>query len=269
MSRYRLYPSRQQESRLKGHCADARFVTCDRLGRWHVAFAHIPATVDGPSKGEVVGIDRGVAVSAALSTGEKLRCPGLSRREVIRLRTLKRKLARPRRGSVRRGKVKQAVARLHGREADRRRDWCETVSTDFARRFDIIRIEDLRIKNMIRSAKGTIEQPGRNVAQKTGLNRGIHRSGWGLLARRLEEKAPGRVEKVPPAYTSQRCSACGHIAPESRESQALFRCAACKFACNADVNAARNIAAGHAVKARGGDRAAGPVNREPQQALLR
>jgi transposase len=90
------------------------------------------------------------------------------------------------------------------------------------------------------------------------------RSGWGLLVRRLQDKAPGRVEKVRPAYTSQRCSACGHIAVESRKSQALFTCVACNFACNADVNAAKNIAAGHAVSAREGLPLGKPVNREPQ-----
>ncbi len=106
--------------------------------------------------------------------------------------------------------------------------------------------------------------PGRNVRQKAGLNREIMRSGWGLLVRRLEDKAPGRVEKIKPAFTSQRCSACRHVDPESRESQARFVCTACGFACNADVNAARNIAAGHAVTARGGDGVTRPVNREPQ-----
>ena len=104
--------------------------------------------------------------------------------------------------------------------------------------------------------------------EQESLNRGILGSGWGLLVRRLQDKAPGRVEKIHPAYTSQRCSACGHIAAGSRESQALFRCVACGYACNADVNAARNIAAGHAVTARGGFRAAGPANREPQPVLL-
>ncbi|HEY5395358.1 MAG TPA: zinc ribbon domain-containing protein, partial [Trebonia sp.] len=84
------------------------------------------------------------------------------------------------------------------------------------------------------------------------------------LERRLADKAPGRVEKIKPHYTSQRCSACGHADGRSRESQARFRCTACGYACNADVNAARNIAAGHAVKARRGDGASRPVNREPQ-----
>ena len=116
---------------------------------------------------------------------------------------------------------------------------------------------------MTRSARGTRENPGRNVRAKAGLNRGILRSGWGLLVRRLQDKAPGRVEKVSPAFTSQRCSACGQVDRDSRESQAVFRCTACGFACHADVNAAINIAAGHAVTARGGFRDAGPVNREP------
>jgi putative transposase len=243
-------------------------VTLDRQGRWHVAFAVIPEPVPAPGNGEVVGIDRGVAVSAALSTGELLSVPGLSGREKARLRRLQRKLARAKRGSNRRDEVKVSVARLKGREAARRKDWAEKTSTMLARRFDVIRVEALDIKAMTRSAKGTITEPGRNVAAKAGLNREIRKSGWGLLVQRLEDKAPGRVEKVPPAYTSQRCSACGHVDRDSRQSQARFRCTACGYAANADVNAARNIAAGHAVKARGGDRNTGPVNREPQPALL-
>jgi putative transposase len=238
--------------------------TRDRAGRWHVAFAVIPAPVQGPGTGEAVGIDRGVTVSATLSTGQMLTAPGLSAREQARLRRLQRRLAGARLGSARRGEARTAVARLKARERDRRRDWAEKTSTDIARRFDVIRVEDLNIRNMTRSAKGTAERPGRNVRAKTGLNRGISRSGWGLLVRRLEDKAPGRVERVPPAYTSQRCSACGHVDGRSRESQARFRCTACGYAGNADVNAARNIAAGHAVKARGGDGASRPVNREPQ-----
>jgi len=238
-------------------------VTMDRTGRWHVAFAVIPEPVPAPGIGQAVGIDRGVAVAAALSTGELLHCPALTGRERIRLRRLQRRLARAQRGSNRRGRVKCAIARLRARETDRRKDWAEKASTDIARRFDVIRVEDLQITNMTRSAKGTPENPGRNVRQKAGLNRGILRSGWGLLVRRLEEKAPGRVEKVRPALTSQRCSACGQVDRDSRESQAVFRCTACGFAGHADVNAAINIAAGHAVTARGGDGAARPVNREP------
>ena len=134
-------------------------------------------------------------------------------------------------------------------------------------RYRLIRVEDLQIRNMTRSATGTREKPGRNVRQKAGLNRGIMRSGWALLGRRLEQKAPGRVEKVNPAFTSQRCSTCGQVDSKSRESQAVFRCTACGYACHADVNAAKNIAAGHAVTARGGDGNTRPVNREPHLVL--
>jgi putative transposase len=207
------------------------------------------------------------AVAAAVSTGQLLHCPALTGRERTRLRRLQRRLARAKRGSNRRGRVKHAIARLRARERDRRKDWAEKTSTGIARRFDVIRVEDLQITTMTRSAKGTRENPGRNVRAKAGLNRGILRSGWGLLVRRLEEKAPGRVEKIKPALTSQRCSACGQVDRASRESQAVFRCTACGFACNADVNAALNIAAGHAVTARGGDGVTRPVNREPHLLL--
>ena len=243
-------------------------VTMDRSGRWHVAFAAIPAPVPGPGNGQVVGVDRGVTVSASLSTGEMLTVPRLNPSRQRRLHRLQRRLARARRGSTRRARVKLAIARLRARQVDVRKDWVEKTSTDLARRFDLVRVEDLKITGMSRSAKGTVARPGRNVSQKAGLNRGILASSWGLLVRRLRDKAPGRVEKVSPAYTSQRCSACGHVAAESRKSQALFACVACTFACNADVNAAKNIAAGHAVTARGGDGVARPVNREPQLLLL-
>src|ERR1700728_334345 len=123
-------------------------VTMDRAGRWHVAFAVIPAPVPAPGNGQVVGIDRGVAVAAALSTGQLLRCPALPARERTRLRRLPRRLARAKRGSNRRGQVKHAIGRLRARETDRRKDWTEKASTDLARRFDLIRVEDLRIGNM-------------------------------------------------------------------------------------------------------------------------
>src|ERR1039457_448507 len=97
---------------------------------------------------------------------------------------MQRTLARARRGSNRRGRVRHAIARLRARETDRRKDWAEKASTDIARRFEVIRVENLKVKNMTRSARGTRENPGRNVRAKAGLNRGILGSGWGLLAGR-------------------------------------------------------------------------------------
>jgi IS605 OrfB family transposase len=242
-------------------------ITRDRAGRWHVAFAAIPDPIPAPGTGQAVGVDRGVAVSAALSTGELLHAPGLREREKARLL---RKLARARRGSHRRGEVKEAIANLKARETDRRKDWTEKTSTDLARRFDMIAVEDLKIGTMTRSAKGTIGAPGTNVRAKAGLNRSIMAASWGRLVARLQDKAPGRVVRVNPADTSLRCSACGIVDRKARESQAAFRCRSCGYAGNADVNAARTIehAAGHAVCAREGPRVAGPVHREPPRDLL-
>ncbi|TDD59889.1 transposase [Kribbella antibiotica] len=231
-------------------------IKCDRLGRWYLAFAVIPPPIPAPGTGKTVGVDLGVAVSAALSTGDLLSCPVISKSERVRLERLQRRLARCRRGSQRCRRVRVAIAKLHARVRDRRKDWIEKTSTDLARRYDVIRVEDLRITAMIRRPKPKPDPehsggylPNRRRA-KAGLNRGILASGWGLLVRRLEEKAPGRVEKVNPAFTSQTCSVCGHCAPGNRESQAKFRCVACGHQANADVNAAVNIAAGRAVSAR-------------------
>jgi putative transposase len=240
-------------------------VTRDRAGRWFISFAHIPDPITGPGDGSVVGIDRGVAVSAALSTGELLHAPSLTPREAKRLKMLQQRLARAKRGSIRRARTKPAIAKLRARETDRRKDWVEKATTDIARRFDTICIEALDVRAMTRSARGTVEQPGVRVAQKRGLNRGISRSAWGQLAARMQHKAFGRVEQVSAAYTSQRCSVCGHVAPGNRKSQAVFECEACTAGpCNADVNAARNIAAGRAVTARGDLGTGRSANREPQ-----
>ena len=125
----------------------------------------------------MVGIDRGVAVSAALSTGELLQAPRLTEAESKRLKVLQQRLARAQRGSRRRARTKRAIAKLRSHEADRRKDWVEKVTTDIARRFDTICIEALDVRAMTRSARGTVEQPGQRVAQKRGLNRSIRRSG--------------------------------------------------------------------------------------------
>ncbi|MCP9954151.1 RNA-guided endonuclease InsQ/TnpB family protein [Actinomadura madurae] len=243
-------------------------VTRDRAGRWHVAFAHVPAPIPAPGNGAVVGVDRGVTVSAALSTGDQLRAPGLTVREAERLRRLQRRLARARRGSTRRVPLKAAIARLKAREADRRRDWVEQTTTRLAAGFDVIAVENLNVRAMTRSACGTVGAPGTGVAQKAGLNRAILANGWGRLVTRLQHKAPGRVVKVDPRYTSQTCHACGHRAPDNRKSQAVFRCVACGHRANADVNAACNIrttAVGRTVAARGAlQPTGGAVNREPQ-----
>lgn len=215
-----------------------------RNQQWHIAFAVIPDPIEAPGTDTIVGIDRGVTITAALSDGQKLNCPQLTTRERARVRKHQRRAARAPRGSEAKAAEHAKVARLKAREADRRKDWCEKTSTMLARTCRLIRFEKLNITTMTRSAKGTVELPGRNVRQKAGLNRAVLAQGWGLLRRRTGEKAPGRVEDVPAPYTSLRCSACGWIEKNSRKSQAEFVCVSCGFSCNADENAAVNVAAG-------------------------
>ncbi|MGL6424216.1 RNA-guided endonuclease InsQ/TnpB family protein, partial [Aeromonas caviae] len=132
----------------------------------------------------------------------------------------------------------------------------------------MIVIEDLKVASMSKSAAGTTSQPGRNVRAKSGLNRSILDQGWFELRRQLEYKQAwrgGQVLAINPAYTSQQCACCGHTAKDNRQTQSQFKCAACGYEANADVNGARNIlAAGHAVLACGGVVQSGrPMKQEP------
>lgn len=217
-----------------------------RNGQWHAAFAIMPNPKPAPGTGAVVGVDRGVTITAALSDGRTLNCPRLTEAERARHRKHQRRAARAPKGSDRRTAEYAKAAKIKAKEVARRKDWVEKTSTMLASGFDVIRFEKLSIKNMTSTAKGTMAEPGRNVAAKTGLNREILAQGWGQLRSRTEQKAPGRVEDVPAPYTSLRCSACGWIEKHSRKSQAEFSCVSCGFARNADLNAAINIAAGHA-----------------------
>lgn len=251
----------------------------DALG-WHVSLC-CERGEEAPTAhvGAPIGVDRGITATAALSTGALHSCPELPLGQAKRVRRLLRKAgrqetARRRRPNDRRQRSRchqrtlDAAARLRAREARIRKDFLHKLSTDLAKNHGLVCIEDLRVQGMTRSARGTIEQPGVNVAQKRGLNRAILAQGWGEFARMLDYKTArngGMLVKVPAAYTSQTCAECGVTDAASRSTQSEFRCVACGNSDNADTNAARNIlAAGLAVTARG---AAGgeatAVNREP------
>ena len=104
--------------------------------------------------------------------------------------------------------------------------------------------EDLKIKNMTASAKGTVEEPGSRVAQKSGLNGSILDQGWGIFFSKLDWKTlrlGGHVHKVPPQNTSRTCPICGSVSKDNRKTQALFKCVSCGHQGNADVIAAINI----------------------------
>jgi transposase len=247
-------------------------VTLDRAGRWHVAFALLPEPLDRKPTRTAVGIDRGVAHTLATSDGRFLDAPTMTKAERVRYARLQRKLARQKPCSGRRERTRLVAAQLRAREIDRVKDWVEKTTTTLVLDHDLIAFEALAVRRMTHSAKGTATSPGRKVKAKAGLNREILAQRWGLVVRRLKDKttlARVAVVEVPAAFTSQCCSACGHTAAESRESQSIFRCVACGHTEHADTNAARNImAAGRAVTARGGKQSS-PSSREPQPRSLR
>lgn len=193
--------------------------------------------------GEAVGLDLGVRRLVSLSTGERIEGPRASRAASPAIRRAQRKIARRRRGSRRRAKAAAQLARQREREANRRRDCAHKLSRALAEHFALIGVEALAVRNMMRSAKGTLAEPGTNVAQKRALTRSIADAGWAQLlsfiAYKVEE-AGGRLVEVDPAYTSQTCSRCGAVNARSRRG-AGFACLACGHTDDADVNAAKMI----------------------------
>lgn len=219
----------------------------DVLG-WHVVFCceieHTPQQNLRPA----VGVDWGVVHVAALSTGEMINPPTATRERLNlldrRARKQARALARKRHGSNRRRAARRALARTKAHTARRRRHWCHERTTCLVRTFGMVVIEDLDIRAMTASARGTTARPGHNVRQKAGLNRAILTACWGQIATQLAYKlvgCNGELRRVKPAHTSQTCAVCGAIDKGSRKSQAVFQCVHCGHTANADTNAARNI----------------------------
>lgn len=249
-------------------------VSRDDVG-WHVSFT---VELIGPAPKRPapnpVGIDRGVANTVALSTGQMLSQPKTPEGEARRLLRLERKLARQTKGSARREQTKRAITKIRGRQRRRRQSWAHQVTTQIARTHDVVVLEDLRVPNMTRSAKGTLAEPGTNVRAKSGLNRSILEQGWGELQRQLAYKMEwhgSQLIVVNPAYSSQSCAKCGHVAAQNRESQSVFSCEKCGHLAHADTNAARVIlsrglpkptGAQFALAARGGDGTGRPAKRE-------
>jgi putative transposase len=209
------------------------------------------ATVEALGVPPTLGIDVGLTAFAALSDGEKIEPLGALNKQQRRLKHAQRAVSRKVKGSANRKKAIVRLGNIHRRIAHQRSDWLHKLTTDLANRHAVITIEDLQVKNMSASARGTAAQPGSNVRQKAGLNRGILDAAWGEFARQLTYKLEwrgGRVILVNPAYTSRTCRICGHESAENRTTQAVFSCVACGHTENADVHAAKNIlAAGYAV----------------------
>jgi putative transposase len=222
----------------------AATINLDSLG-WHVSFSTEAEADIEAGENPAIGIDRGVAQAVAYSDGSFAAFPK------ERIATLEAKvrrasaaLSRCVKGSNRRKVAKARVAALRSRMARVRKHFNHVETTRVARSFSVVCIERLNTKGMTASARGTIEQPGVNVAQKSGLNRSILEIGWYQFQQLLAYKLPaagGELRLVNPAYTSTTCSCCGLNDRDNRKSQAVYECAGCGSVMNADTNAAVNI----------------------------
>lgn len=235
----------------------ARNVTVSRRGEhWFISIQTEQEVAEPvhPAAGTTVGIDLGVARFATLSDGSFLEPLHSFKRIEKRLAREQRRLARKVKFSANWRKQKEKITRLHIKAADARNDFLHKASTTISKNHAIVVLEDLRIRSMSRSAKGSLENPGRNVRAKAGLNKAILDQGWSEFRRQLEYKQlwrGGTVIAIPPQYTSQTCPSCGTISPENRKTQSRFACA-CGYRNHADHVAAMNIlAAGLAVSACG------------------
>ncbi|WP_268960216.1 RNA-guided endonuclease InsQ/TnpB family protein [Nonomuraea montanisoli] len=230
----------------RGVFGKVKTISVKREGaRWFVVLScdDVPAE-PLPATGVAAGIDMGVASLATTSDGEHIDNQRHLAASADRLAAAQRDLARKQRGSTRRRKAVARVAALHARVRRQRLDSAHKAALVLVRAYDVIAHEDLRITGMTRSASGTAEMPGRNLAQKAGLNRSILDAGWAVFLTILANKAESAGREliaVDPRNTSRTCSRCGHCAKDNRLTQAAFQCVACGHAAHADVNAARNI----------------------------
>ena len=232
-------------------------VTVSRsMGKWFVSFQVEIEVADPvhPSTTEI-GIDMGVIRFATLSDGTFVAPINSFGKFKKKLERAQRRLSKKEKYSNNWRKQKLKIQQIHAKVAHVRKDFLHKLTSSISKNHAMVVLEDLRVKNMSASARGTSEDPGKNVKAKSGLNRAILDQGWHEFRRQLEYKQQwkgGQVIVVHPANTSLKCSLCHHKAKENRVSQAVFKCLACQHEEHADLNAAKNIlAAGRAVNACG------------------
>lgn len=263
----RFSKSRDIEGKIKN-------VTVSRRGlHWYVSIQTEQTVADPihPSK-FAVGIDMGVAQFATLSDGQALLPLNSFKKIAKRLAKAQQILAKKKKFSANWKKQKAKITKLHLRIANLRYDYLHKISTAISKSHAVVILEDLKVSNMSASAKGTKENPGKNVRAKAGLNKSILDQGWYEFRRQLTYKlvwSGGELVLVPPHHTSQQCSECGYVSQENRQSQAKFVCGKCGHTDNADVNAAQNILrAGLARIACGEETLVTSVKQEPPQINL-
>jgi putative transposase len=222
----------------------------NRSGKWFVSIQTERKVEQPVAHGDAVGIDMGVVRFATLSDGTVYPSINIFKRYAADLRKAQQAMSRKKKFSNNWKKARSRVQELHVRIANARRDYLHKTSTTISNNHAMVVVEDLQVSSMSRSAAGSVEQPGRNVRAKSGLNRSILDQGWAEFRRQLEYKmlwVGGLLLAVPPQNTSSTCPRCGHVSKENRKSQAVFACVECGFNQNADLVGAINVLrAGHA-----------------------
>jgi putative transposase len=238
-------------------------------GRWYVTFAVDTADpVPAPPTWAEIGIDLGVKDFATLSTGEKIANPRHLERKARNLKRYQRRMARTQRGSNNRREAKRKVAAAYRKVRHARADFLHKTTARLVREHDLIAIEDLNVRGMTASAKGTAERPGKQVRQKAGLNRSVLDAALGEFRRQLEYKAErfGRTLVVVDRWfpSSKTCSHCGHLLNRLSLGTRSWTCPSCRTRHDRDHNAAKNILAAGRVAARGnsGDACGAGVSRQ-------
>jgi putative transposase len=213
-------------------------------GKWFVSIQTEREVAQPTPKGGAVGIDMGTKRFATLSDGTFYAPLNSFKRHETALRKAQQSLSRKVKFSNNWKKAKAKVQKIYARIANVRRDFLHKTSTAICKNHAIVCIEDLRVRNMSKSAAGTVDAPGKNVRAKSGLNKSILDQGWYEFRRQLAYKLAwngGHLIIVPPHNTSRTCPNCGHVSADNRRTQAKFACMACGYENHADVVGAINI----------------------------
>ena len=214
-------------------------------GNWYASIqTRQEASEPVPTATSAIGADLGIARFLSLSDGTQVAPLNSFKRQQRNLARAQRKMSRKARFSQNWKKAKAKVCHIHSAIANARRDFLHKTTTTLSKNHALVAIEDLQVRSMSASAKGTAAEPGKNVRQKSGLNRAILDQGWGEFRRQLDYKLTwngGWLVAVPPRNTSRTCPCCGHVAAGNRPSQAVFLCQECWYENHPDAVGAINI----------------------------
>ena len=239
-------------------------------GKWFVSIqtrreVELPATPVTTA----IGIDLGIARFATLSDGSYIAPLNSFKSKEAKLAKYQRCMVHKQKFSNNWKKAKAKVQKIHTQIANTRCDFLHKATTTISQNHALVFVEDLQVQNMSKSAAGTAENHGKNVAQKSGLNKAILDQGWGEFRRQLDYKTAwngGMLIAVPAHHTSQTCPCCGHVSKDNRQTQARFACVECGYENHADVVGAINVLErGHRLLACGEGALSASMKQEPTE----